>query len=69
MNMFHPLKYNIEILNRSVASSIKAFPLLIQLGNPYFMGKLSPMEAASILLSYVKSTNIICQAILKITNA
>lgn len=46
MNMFHPLKYNIEILNRSVASSIKAFPLLIQLGNPYFMGKLSPMEAA-----------------------
>jgi len=46
MNMFHPLKYNIEILNRSVTSSIKAFPLLIQLGNPYFMGKLSPMEAA-----------------------
>ena len=46
MNMFHPLKYNIEILNRSVASSIKAFPLLIQLGNPYFMGKLSPMAAA-----------------------
>ena len=44
MNMFHPLKYDIEILNRSVASSIKAFPLLIQLGNPYFMGKLSPME-------------------------
>ena len=46
MNMFHPLKYNIEILNRSVTSSIKAFPLLIQLGNPYFMGKLSPMGAA-----------------------